>query len=153
YTVGAFYQHARTGFTQQVVEPDMDALSQSLFGVPIIDVIGIGLLPGGISYEQTSAALEEQAAGFGEIGYKLTPALEITGGVRVAHVKVTSQFNADGLYNGGPTDPALTGIQRSSETPVNPKGSLSYHFNDDNLMYVTASRGFRSGGPNTPVPA
>ena len=105
-----------------------------------------------MSYEQSSYAVEEQTAGFGELSYNVTSHLRLTGGVRVAHIKVSSQFDADGLYNGGPTAPDLLGLQTSSETPVNPKGTISYQFDDSNLAYVTASRGFRAGGPNTPVP-
>jgi iron complex outermembrane recepter protein len=152
YTVGAFYQHALTRFGQQVAEPGLETLSQTLFGAPLEAVAGIGLLPGGLSYEQTSHALEEQTSGFGELSYNLTRRWKLTGGVRVAHIKVSSRFSADGLYNGGPTTPDLLGLQTASETPVNPKGTISYQFDDSNLAYVTASRGFRSGGPNTPVP-
>ncbi|MBS0420057.1 MAG: TonB-dependent receptor [Proteobacteria bacterium] len=152
YTVGAFYQHALTRFAQQVAEPGLETVSETLFGAPLAAVAGIGLLPGGLSYEQSSYAVEEQTAGFGELSYNLTSHLKLAGGVRVAHIKVSSQFNADGLYNGGPTTPDLLGVQTSSETPVNPKGTISYQFDDSNLAYITASRGFRSGGPNTPVP-
>lgn len=156
YTVGAFYQHAHTGFDQQVVEPDMPGLvTQMLPGTPYtyLDLTGgIPLLPGGLSYEQTSWALEEQIAGFGELSYNLTSALKVTAGARVANIKVSSQFDANGIYNLGPTPAALTQVQHSSQTPVDPKGTVSYQFNTDNLVYATASRGFRAGGPNTPVP-
>jgi len=152
YTIGVFYQHARTGFDQTVAEPDLDTLSQTLFGAPLEAVVGIGLLPGGLSYRQNSEATVEQVAGFGEAAYDLTQRLKLTAGVRVANLKVRSQFAADGLYNGGPTAPELLGVQRSSETPINPKATLSYQISQDNLLYATASRGFRTGGPNTPVP-
>lgn len=152
YTVGVFYQHARTGFDQAVAEPDLEVLSQTLFGAPLEAVVGIGLLPGGLSYQQTSETIVEQVAGFGEASYALTEQLKLTAGVRVANIEVRSQFAADGLYNGGPTAPELLGVQRSSETPINPKATLAYQISDDNLVYATASRGFRTGGPNTPVP-
>jgi iron complex outermembrane recepter protein len=154
YTIGAFYQHARTGFNQQVIEPGLDGLVEALTGglTPAQINGGVGLLPGGISYEQTSYAIEEQTAGFGELNYNLTSQLKLTGGVRVANIKVRSEFDANGFYNGGPTAPDLLGVQRSSETPVNPKGTLSYQIDENDLVYATASRGFRSGGPNTPVP-
>lgn len=152
YTVGVFYQHAKTGFKQQVAEPELEGVVQTLFGAPLEAVFGMGLLPGGLTYQQTSASTVEQIAAFGEASYELTSQLKLTMGVRVAQIDVESEFSADGLYNGGPTAPELLGVQRSSETPINPKATLSYQISDDDLVYATASRGFRTGGPNTPVP-
>jgi iron complex outermembrane recepter protein len=152
YTAGVFYQHAQTGFRQQVAEPELNGLVQTLFGAPLEGVLGIGLLPGGLSYFQTSATTVEQIAAFGEASYEFTSQLKLTVGARVAQVDVESEFSADGLYNGGPTAPELLGVQKASETPINPKLTLSYQITDDDLVYATGSRGFRAGGPNTPVP-
>lgn len=152
YTVGVFYQHAQTGFRQQVVEPGLEGLVQTLVGAPLEAVFGIGLLPGGLTYQQTSATTVEQIAAFGEASYELTSQLKLTMGARVAQVDVESEFSADGLYNGGPTAPELLGVQHASETPINPKVTMAYQITDDDLVYATASRGFRAGGPNTPVP-
>jgi iron complex outermembrane receptor protein len=152
YTVGVFYQHAQTGFSQRVVEPELEGLVQALTGAPLEAVLGMGLLPGGLTYLQTSATTVEQIAAFGEASYELTSELKLTVGARVAQVDVESEFSADGLYNGGPTAPELLGVQRASETPINPKVTLAYQITDDDLVYATASRGFRAGGPNTPVP-
>ncbi len=136
----------------RVVEPELDGLVQTIVGAPLEAVLGMGLLPGGLTYFQTSASTVEQVAAFGEASYELTSQLKLTAGARVAQIDVDSEFSADGLYNGGPTAPELLGVQRSSETPINPKLTLSYQITDDELLYATASRGFRTGGPNTPVP-
>jgi len=152
YTAGLFYQHARTGFEQTVAEPDLAGLTQTLFGAPPEAIFGIGLLPGGLTYQQRSETTTRQIAAFGEASYDLTAQLKLTAGARVARIDVDSEFAADGIYNGGPTAPELLGVQRSSETPVNPKATLAYQITDDDLVYLTASRGFRTGGPNTPVP-
>lgn len=152
YTLGVFYQHAQTGFRQRVVEPELDGLVQTLVGAPLEAVFGIGLLPGGLSYSQSSATTVEQIAVFGEASYELTSQLKLLLGARVSQVDVESEFSADGLYNGGPTAPELLGVQRASETPINPKVTFSYQISNDDMVYATASRGFRAGGPNTPVP-
>jgi iron complex outermembrane recepter protein len=144
YTVGVFFQHERNGFLQTVAEPDL----------AIIYPPGAGLLlPGGLSYYENASSTEKQFAGFGEASYKFTNQLKLTVGARVENVKVESQYYANGLYNNGPTPPAQQAVTSSSQTPVNPKASFSYQINDKDLLYVSASRGYRPGGPNTPVPA
>jgi iron complex outermembrane recepter protein len=144
YTVGVFFQHERNSFLQTVAEPDLAI---------IYPPYGAALLPGGLSYYENASSTEKQFAGFGEVGYKFTNQLKLTVGARVENVKVESQYYANGLYNNGPTPPAQQAVTSSSQTPVNPKASFSYQINDNDLLYVTASRGFRPGGPNTPVPA
>jgi outer membrane receptor protein involved in Fe transport len=144
YTVGVFFEHESNGFTQTVAEPDL-----AIIAPPYASA----LLPGGLSYYENASSIEKQFAGFGEASYKFTNQLKLTVGARVENVKVESQYYANGLYNGGPTPPAQQAVTSSSQTPVNPKASFSYQISDNDLLYVTASRGFRPGGPNTPVPA
>ena len=45
-----------------------------------------------------------------------------------------------------PSQASVTG--QISETPMTPKLSLQYFFNPDDLLYVTAAKGFRAGGVN-----
>lgn len=75
-------------------------------------------------------------AGFGQLNYDITDALELTVGLRYDRDKrrQTSVFL-------GQTD-------QQPFSAWQPKFSLSYKWSDDAMTYITAGRGFRSGGFN-----
>ncbi len=149
YTVGAFYQHSLTRFAPAGGR----TRPRDFVGDPVSArrwrrLPALAYCPAACRMSKAPMPWRNRRRGSAELSYNVTSHLRLTGGVRVAHIKVSSQFDADGLYNGGPTAPDLLGLQTSSETPVNPKGTISYQFDDSNLAYVTASRGFRAGGPD-----
>jgi outer membrane receptor protein involved in Fe transport len=57
-------------------------------------------------------------------------------------------------FNDGPNDG--TGFRgfagRQKEKPISPKFGVSYQATEQNLFYATASKGYRTGGLNQPVP-
>ncbi|MEM9287093.1 MAG: TonB-dependent receptor [Pseudomonadota bacterium] len=81
----------------------------------------------------------QQIAIFGEATYAITDALKVTAGLRYFN------YDVDVSTDGGPID-------RSDEDGFNPRVSVSYNLNDENLVYATVSKGFRPGGPNRAVP-
>lgn len=152
WVVGAFYQRAKLRFDEKLVEPGLDALYTSLLGLTEEEVLGLPLLPGNVSYLGRERTDEEQVAGFGELNFKLNPKLELVAGVRVSELRTTTQVAADGPLNGGPTPDDAAAPRRQKETPVTPRLGINFRPTADNLLYATASRGFRSGGGNNPVP-
>ena len=74
---------------------------------------------------------------FGQATYKVTDALDLTGGARYDSDKRSS------------VDAAVPG-SRIGETfsEFQPKATLAYHFSPNSQVYATYSRGFRSGGFN-----
>ena len=50
------------------------------------------------------------------------------------------------MANGGLTDGTVT------QDPITPKFGLQYQISDNDLVYVTASKGYRAGGVNSPLP-
>ena len=94
----------------------------------------------------TQSNTENQLAVFAEGTYKLLPDLELTGGVRWfrgtqdQHVRFFSYGEPD-IEDGN-----------ASESAVSPKVQVSYHFDPDKMAYVSATKGFRPGGPNGVVP-
>jgi outer membrane receptor protein involved in Fe transport len=91
---------------------------------------------------------DTEAAVFGDVTARFTDKLHGSAGVRVTHVKTEfQQFNFG--PNGGTSDPSQAIVTGEiSESPVTPKVSLQYFFNPDDLLYVTAAKGFRAGGVN-----
>ena len=93
-----------------------------------------------------------QRAVFGEASYKVTDALKATFGLR--YYKYSSKEEA---INGGIASIAggpgiVLEFGRAENKGFNPKINLAYTATDDVLLYTTAAKGFRPGGPNTPVP-
>jgi outer membrane receptor protein involved in Fe transport len=105
-----------------------------------------------------------EIAAFAEANYWVTEKLRITGGVRLS--RVTFDYNnlfigpvtgvgpdavnpdrrAPNAANGGANSGGV------SESPVTPKISAQYNLTENDLLYVTASKGFRAGGIN-PLPS
>jgi iron complex outermembrane recepter protein len=111
-----------------------------IFGAPAIN--------GETVYIDEFRALDEEQALFGSVTFAITPALKATAGVRASRTSFEFTEAKDGPAAGGPS----TSDGKQKESPVNPKVSLSYQMNDDNLLYVSAARGYRVGGANAPIP-
>ncbi|MGB6310485.1 MAG: TonB-dependent receptor [Steroidobacteraceae bacterium] len=94
----------------------------------------------------------EQKALFGEASYKLTDQLKGTLGMRYYRYTSTEEAINGGIASiaGGPG--TVLEFGRAENKGFNPKVNLAYTATDDVLLYTTAAKGFRPGGPNTPVP-
>ncbi len=84
-------------------------------------------------------------AAFGEATYSLTDWLDLTAGFRYFRNRQQLNFAADGVFNGGPTS---IDDEELKEDGFNPKISLAAQVAEDSLLFVTASKGYRAGGPN-----
>jgi iron complex outermembrane recepter protein len=92
----------------------------------------------------------KQNAGFGEASYKLG-GLKLTAGLRYYSFSAHENLQESGGLITGPNPPLVFALP-SSASGVNPKVNLSYQPNGDLTVYTQASKGFRPGGGNTPVP-
>lgn len=153
WVVGGFYQNSSVRLLQTVVEPGLEDLFQSIFGAGVEAIAGLPLLPGDLSYLGREQVDEEQAAVFGELMFKLTPQVELIAGARRSDVKTVIRVAADGFFNGGPTSATGAAPRRQNETPFTPRLGVNFRPGANQLFYATASRGFRSGAGNLPVPA
>jgi iron complex outermembrane receptor protein len=105
------------------------------------------LLPRGSVYSRDISIGRKQKALFGEVSYTLADRLKLTAGVRLTEMELTLRRAGDGLLNGGPN----VDQGSSKEQPVTPKFSAQYTFSPNAMVYATAAKGFREGGPNTTV--
>lgn len=149
WTAGLFFGRNRQENREAEIDPQFEALNQALFGQDGEQLYGYGLLPNGASYYGVNIAHDRQIAGFGQIDWKATPRLTATAGVRVAATRFDFTNMQDGPYN-APGPSSASGSQ--SETPVTPKVGLSYQVDDDTMLYATATKGYRIGGANAPLP-
>jgi iron complex outermembrane receptor protein len=93
-----------------------------------------------------------QRALFGETSYKVIDQLKATLGLRYYSYSSTEEAINGGIASiaGGPG--TVLEFGRAENKGFNPKVNLAYTATDDVLLYTTAAKGFRPGGPNTPVP-
>jgi iron complex outermembrane receptor protein len=131
WVVGAFYSH------QHVVQTQVfdTSFASQFAGFPAL-------------YSGTSDFTYEQIAGFGEVNFLLTDDWTFTAGVRSAHFKNTDTETSDGLLGAG----GAPQTYEDTENKTTPKFSLQYAINPEDMVYATASQGYRIGGPNPPVP-
>lgn len=106
--------------------------------------------------------VDRDIAAFGEVSYDILPDLTLLAGVRVfqADNSLKGYFGLSAALSGstgvagcfGPPDipgaPCTNLDQRMRETGETHKVNLTWHINDQDLVYFTYSTGFRPGGVN-----
>lgn len=142
WLVGLYYRETKATMSQ-VIGSNLD----SLLGAPA-DLF-LPDAPGAIETLEEIFRAKEQAI-FGEASYNFTPALKLTAGVRYSSLErdVRQVETFAPLLGGGA---AVVDPPASSEEPFTPKLSLSYDVAEDVMVYATAAKGFREGGPNPPL--
>jgi outer membrane receptor protein involved in Fe transport len=130
YTVGAYYSDQSDRLKQTVITQGGGA------------VLGTG---SDVTYYGWTAFQTQQSALFGNLTYTVAPKLDVTVGVRAFRIKQDQANQAGGLFNGGDT----TSSGHSKQTGINPKFEVAYRATSDNLLYASATKGFRPGGINT----
>jgi outer membrane receptor protein involved in Fe transport len=138
WLVGAY--HSSTKEPSQQLDP-------SNLGDLIPPLAPLLLENGGLFVQHTTVRRKQQAA-FGEASYTVAEKLKLTAGLRLTRLNIDIDRAADGLFNGGFSTVDIN----SKEKPVTPKFSASYFLSPRAMVYATAAKGFREGGPNAPVP-
>jgi outer membrane receptor protein involved in Fe transport len=146
WVVGLFYSHSRQTAIQIVSDP-------GLFGfIASTNAVGFGppLEDGKYTFVQDPViARDKQLALYGQADIKLTERFALTAGVRAADTK----FQASANYHGFVVGPPVVDSGSQHEKPVTPKIGVSFKLDPDNMLYATASKGYRIGGYNPRVGA
>jgi len=152
WVVGAMFQSSALYTNQYVVDPMLPQLTEAVYGAPIQDIFGVGLMDGRYSATIDQWAKDKQSALFGQVDYSFTDHLKATVGVRVARVTLdfSRMFGGPLLCKECTGEPESTGGKTPAKTPVTPRFGLSYETDDHSLYYVNAAKGFRVGGVNNP---
>ena len=151
WVVGVFYERNRQLSVEEIHDPQLEQITQYLFGESAEDYWGEGLLPqyGDDDYINSDLTHDEQIAGFAVVTLNLTSQLKIEGGVRYARTHFDYNFFVDGAQNFGRN----TGAGSETEYPITPKGSLQFQADRNNLYYITYAKGYREGGGSPQVNA
>ncbi|HEX4583408.1 MAG TPA: TonB-dependent receptor [Burkholderiaceae bacterium] len=163
WTTGVFYQFTRQVSLEQIYDPMVDSLFQSVFvecpagapcdpatGTPATATGSFGLgLFNGFSYYNYNTGHDRQVALFGEASYEVIPRVKLTAGARIAKTAFDFTHFATGTQNGTTT----LNSGNKEETPFTPKLGVSFQADPNNLYYFTYAKGFRTGGDNAPIPS
>jgi outer membrane receptor protein involved in Fe transport len=109
--------------------------------------IGSTVIGGGAGPQLLGATLPsslKEVAAYGDVTWKPSPGLSLTGGVRIAHNSQKSTEDLTGLLGGG----GVTLQGSSSETSKTYLATVSYALTPTSNVYVRAASGYRPGGPN-----
>lgn len=142
WLVGAFYSDIHKRRFQVVEDPNFNA-NAAILGVPERahnDWVFYGIT----DRRQDSYAL------FGDVSYDFTDKLTVSAGIRGFKLETALDRTNGGLFGGGA--PAALPLLKSSEEGYNPRFTVDYKVAENSLLYATASKGFRAGGPNSPLP-
>jgi iron complex outermembrane receptor protein len=149
---GLFYSHLSENVPENIIDPTLNSevLAYTAPNAPVVPVCFPPTQPcpnGQIFTGPIDKVIDKQIALFGEVTFKFTETLKATAGLRVSKLDYDGSINATGPFLG------TTIITQSSATekPVTPKAVLSWQPDRDDLVYISASKGFRPGGPNVGV--
>jgi iron complex outermembrane receptor protein len=151
WVAGAYYRHSIDG-VEQVIAPNLDPLTQYLFGATSLQAFGIpDFVLGGTAYNSYSRfkTVTVQEALFGEVTVNIVGGLKANIGLRVEHSSVQDQ---DQQYGGPLQGVAFAHVilPNQEQTPVTPRFGLTYQYTDNDMVYATAAKGYRPGGSNSP---
>ncbi len=149
WIAGLFYNKFEGDALSQEFTPGFDQFAVDNFG-------GVQLRPDALEYyQETFNELTEKAV-FGEIGYQITEAWQVTIGARYFEYEndVATGFDLpllNTVFFGAPPDLIDPAVQANS---IKDDGSLfkfntSYNFTDDIMVFFTISEGYRIGGLNS----
>lgn len=130
WTVGLFYSHQR------------DELYQTVNTIGAGDFFGTGT---DLTYSGDQLTHTIQKAAFADVTYSVLSNLDLSVGLRWFDINQKVDGAFDGVFNGGFS--SVDG-KKSTDVGVTPKYSVSYRAMDNMLLYASATKGFRQGGPN-----
>lgn len=140
WTLGFFYQKAKQRWDYDIITPgwrnSVAARARALqYG---------GLVPTDSRWNSGERSERDDLAVFGEVTFALTDQINLIFGGRWYDVSIDREYT----LRQPATAPALPSTPSGSDSGFLPKGSIQYKFNDDAMVYVIYSEGFRTGGIN-----
>jgi iron complex outermembrane recepter protein len=150
WVAGFYYRHALQGVAQ-CLPGTLDPLTEAIAGQNTLQFTGFPNYTepnGQVCNAYTNFHTTDiSTAVFGDITFKVVERLQADVGVRIEHAVVEhqNQISAgplDGLTYANQNLPDQTG------NPVTPRFALTYQYTDEDMVYVSAAKGYRSGGGN-----
>jgi len=138
------FESSFSGPVQLIVGAYYNKTRQSIISEEVLPYDGFGN-PG---FTENIPRVNEETAGFASLTYNITHAIEVSAGVRQSHLEYSNIYIANGWINGGPSySPAESG-----QNATTPRFTAKYKFDDSNMIYANAAKGYRIGGANSVLP-
>ncbi len=159
WTAGVFWQLAEELSVENLNDPNINNLFQSLYGVTADSIFGsyyncpqagytaAVAIPNCSIYNNYNKSYDRQIAGFGEATIGLVDNLSLVLGARYSKLGFSLNHISNGYENYGPYPAAGS----ESNTAFTPRVGLDWQMNQNNLLYFTYAKGFRPGGFNAPL--
>jgi iron complex outermembrane recepter protein len=150
WNAGLFYSRLSENVPENIIDPTLNSEVLAFSGPnPPVPVCTAALpCPTGLIFNgPVDRVIDKQIAAFGEVAFKLTDTFKATVGLRVSKLDYTGSVAETGGFLGT----TIVTSSSATEKPVTPKAVLSWQPDRDDLVYVSASKGFRPGGPNVGV--
>ncbi len=148
WVAGVFFNRTQQLDTEIIEDPTFPQMVLDTYGIDYLSLFGTPLGALNSVYTDEEHTTDKQVAIFGQVDYNVTDKLKATVGLRYAKVDFSFRSRNEGPYAGDATN---SGSQ--SEHPLTPRFGLSYQFDDANLFYVSAAKGFRPGGAQRRPPS
>ncbi|HTY49245.1 MAG TPA: TonB-dependent receptor [Steroidobacteraceae bacterium] len=132
WVVGAFYSDDRSDWNEYGASDGAEFLAMQ---------------PDGVIYDGDLYYGTRQYALFGNVAYKITDHWKFETGLRWYHYRSVSTNEASGFFA---PPPAPWTQYSTADDGVTPRFDLSYSVNETLTAYLSASKGFRPGGPAGP---
>jgi outer membrane receptor protein involved in Fe transport len=150
WVAGLYYRHALQNVAQ-CLPGTLDPLTEAIAGENTLQFTGFPNYTepdGQVCNAYTSFHTTDiSEAAFGEIDIEIVRRFKASVGVRVEHAVVEHQNQV----SAGPLDGLAYANQNLPDevaNPVTPRFGLTYQYTDDDMVYVSAAKGYRSGGGN-----
>jgi outer membrane receptor protein involved in Fe transport len=154
WVVGLFLSADTQRSTEEINDPQLPALTQYLWGEDMLTAWGESLLANGDDYINDTIGHDRQIALYVDATWSITDRLKLTAGARYAWTHYDFTNRTDGpqaLLDDGGVAQLTSGSK--NEAPFTPKLGISYQITDHDLVYATASEGYRIGGATPPLPS
>jgi iron complex outermembrane receptor protein len=147
------FESSFPGPVQLVAGAYYNKTRQSIISEEVLPYDGFG----DPAFTENIPRMNEETAGFASATYAVTNAIELSAGVRQSHLEYSNIYIATGWING------LVGCEGtgcSSFSPANhaenattPRFTAKYKFDESNMIYANAAKGYRIGGENSALPS
>jgi outer membrane receptor protein involved in Fe transport len=147
WIAGLYYSDSKYLGTSAQYIPGFNQTFIDNYGVPPAPILGAAT-PNDLFYDFVNRLDDRQYAAFGEVAYYITPALKFTAGLRYLYGRDSATNVSGGFFASTPFSSGNT-----KAYALTPKFALTYDISDSVTAYANASKGYRLGGINAPVPA
>jgi outer membrane receptor protein involved in Fe transport len=149
WTAGAYYARSRETTELNLLSPNLSTLLVNAGLGTVEQVFGLPPLSGGsVIYGVEPNTIDIQRALFADFTFRVTRRVSLDAGVRFAHNSMEYTYYSIGPLAG--TNEPKPFNSETSESAVDPKFGVNFQVNDNSLVYLSATKGDRIGGVNTP---